>query len=90
MFMQFCFYCYTLEHHHLPLDLAQSVECPLRGTGGHGFDPGPRHTKVVKNGTCSTSIGTRTCGQANVTGCGIMSSVLGLDTSVRQHYKSEH
>ena len=28
--------------------VAQLVECPLRGTGGHGFDPGPRHTKVVK------------------------------------------
>ena len=28
--------------------VAQSVERPLRGTGGHGFDPGPRHTKVVK------------------------------------------
>ena len=24
--------------------VAQLVECPLRGTGGHGFDPGPRHT----------------------------------------------
>ena len=24
------------------------------GTGGHGFDPGPQHTEVVKNGTsCS-------------------------------------
>ena len=23
-------------------------ECSLRGTGGHGFDPGPRHTKLVK------------------------------------------
>ena len=37
-----------------PAPIAQLVECPLRGTGGHGFDPGPRHTKVVKNGTsCS-------------------------------------
>ena len=27
---------------------AQVVECPFRGTGGHGFDPGPRHIKVVK------------------------------------------
>ena len=32
----------------LPTPIAQLVECPLRGTGGHGFDPGPRHTKVVK------------------------------------------
>ena len=31
-----------------PALIAQLVECPLRGTGGHGFDPGPRHTKVVK------------------------------------------
>ena len=31
-----------------PAPIAQLVECPLRGTGGHGFDPGPRHTKVVK------------------------------------------
>ena len=38
----------------LAAPIAQLVECPLRGTGGHGFDPGPRHTKVVKNGiSCS-------------------------------------
>ena len=24
-----------------PAQIAQLVECPLRGTGGHGFDPGP-------------------------------------------------
>ena len=45
-----------------PAPIAQLVECPLRGTGGHGFDPGPRHTKVVKNGTSCSSLGTRTCG----------------------------
>ena len=39
-----------------------SVECPLRGTGGHGFDPGPRYTKVVKNGTSCSSLGTQTYG----------------------------
>ena len=39
-----------------------SVECPLRGTGGHGFDPGPRHTKVVKNGTSCSSLGTQIYG----------------------------
>ena len=33
--------------------------CPLRGTGGPGFDPGPRHTKVVKNGTSCFSLGTQ-------------------------------
>ena len=32
----------------IPAPIAQFVECPLRGTGGHGFDSGPRHTKVVK------------------------------------------
>ena len=43
-----------------PAPVAQLVECPLRGTGGHGFDPGPRHTKVVKNGTSYTSLSTQT------------------------------
>ena len=41
---------------HVPAPIAQLVECPLRGTGGHGFDPGPRHTKVVKNGTTRTPL----------------------------------
>ena len=44
--------------------IAQLVECPLRGTGGHGFDPGPRHTKAVKNGTSCSSLGTQTRGRA--------------------------
>ena len=66
------------------LAIAQLVECPLRGRGGHGFDPGLRHTKVIKNGTRCSSLGTQTYGvelglvdqcQDNVTGCGIMSSV---------------
>ena len=30
-----------------PALVAQSVECPLRGTGGHGFDPGSGRTKMV-------------------------------------------
>ena len=47
---------------HIPAPIAQLVECPLRGTGGHGFDPGPRHTKVVKNGTSCSSFGTQTYG----------------------------
>ena len=33
---------------YLPVPVAESVECPLRGTGDHGFDTGPRHTKFVK------------------------------------------
>ena len=32
----------------LPATVAQSVECPLRGTAGQGFDPEPQHFKVVK------------------------------------------
>ena len=39
-----------------------SVECLLRGMGGHEFAPGPRHIKVVKNGTSFTSLGTQTYG----------------------------
>ena len=56
---------YTVRPHrgvHIPAPVAQVVECPLRGTGGHGFDPGPRHTKVVKNGTSCSSLGTQTYG----------------------------
>ena len=51
-FIVYCIFIY--------LYIAQLVECPLRGTGGHGFDPGPRHTKVVKNGTSCSSLGTQT------------------------------
>ena len=46
----------------IPAPIAQLVECPLRGKGGHGFDPGPRHTKVVKNGTSCSSLGTQIYG----------------------------
>ena len=45
-----------------PAPVAQLVECPLRGTAGHGLDPGPRHTKVVKNGTSCSSLGNQTYG----------------------------
>ena len=40
--------------------VAKSVECPLWGLGAHGFDPGPRHIKVVKNGTSCSLLGTQT------------------------------
>ena len=30
------------------------------GTGGHGFNPGPRHRGVVKNGTGCSLLGTQT------------------------------
>ena len=43
-----------------PAPVAQSVECPLQRTGGHGFNPRPRHTKVIKNGTSCSSLGTQT------------------------------
>ena len=46
----------------IPAPIAQLVECPLRGTGGHGFDPGARHTKVVKNGTSCSSLCTQIYG----------------------------
>ena len=61
----------------LTTPVAQEVECALRGMGGHGFDPGPRHTKVSKNGTSFSSLGsqTYTVYQDYVTGCGIMSDV---------------
>ena len=52
--------CFFLES--TPAPIAQLVECPLRGTGGHGFDPGPRHTKVVKNATSCSSLGTQSYG----------------------------
>ena len=51
------FYC-----HISPAPIAQLVECPLRGTGSHGFDPGPRHIKVVKNGTSCSALGTQIYG----------------------------
>ena len=86
----FIFSCLTLGSqlyvgvtHISPAPVAQWVECPLLGTGGHGFDPGPRHTKVVKNGTSCSSLGTQswdwsTQCQDTVTGCGIMSSAWGM------------
>ena len=53
---------YTSYSVQNPAPIAQLVECPLRGTEGHGFDPGPRRTKVVKNGTSYSSLGTQTYG----------------------------
>ena len=46
----------------VPAPVAQVVKPPLRGTGGHGFDLGPRHTKVVKHSTSCSSLGTQTYG----------------------------
>ena len=39
----------------IPSPVAQLVECPLRGTGGNGFVPWTRHTKIVKSGTSCSS-----------------------------------
>ena len=63
------------------------------------FEPGPRHTKVVKNGTSCSSLGTQTYRVE----LGLIDPVsgycdwvwyhakcVGHDTSVRQHYNSEH
>ena len=62
---------------------------------GTGLHPGPRHTKVVDNVTSCSPLGTK------IFRVGLGLSVLcdwgwykvkclGLDTTVRQHYKSEH
>ena len=40
-------------------------------SGGTGFDPGPRHTKVVNNGTSCSPLGTRARTGRSVTGSGI-------------------
>ena len=52
----------SLNYSSKPATVAQMVECPLRGTGGHGFDLGPRNTKVDNNGTSYSSLGTQTYG----------------------------
>ena len=41
------------------IPVAQLVEYPLQGMGGQVFNPGLRHTKVVKNGTSYSSLGTQ-------------------------------
>ena len=69
------------------------------GNGRSRFNPGPRHTKVSKNGTSFSSLGTQTYEVE----LGLVDSVsgkcdwvwyhvkcLGHDTSVRQLYKSKH
>ena len=68
------------------------------GMGGRGFKPRPGHTKVFKNGTGCSSLGTHPYGIElglvdPVSGeCdGVLYHVmyLGHATAVRQHYKSE-
>ena len=52
------------EHDLNNVDWDSKPESPLvlRGMGGHWFNPGPQHTKVIKNGTNCSSIGTQTYG----------------------------
>ena len=67
--------------------------------GGHGFDPGPWHTKVVKNGTSCSSLSTQTyrvelwlVNPVSVWCDWVWyhAKCLGHDTSNRQHYNSDH
>ena len=99
---QICLPCFSLLKftcYWKPAPVAQSVECPLQGTGAHWSDPGTRHTKVVKNGSSCSLLGTQTYGVE----LGLVDLVsgqcdwvlyhvkcLGHDTSVKQHYKDEH
>ena len=52
---------YMCQHCVLRTSLPTPVECLLQGTGGHGFDPGPRHTcaKVVIKSTICSLLGTQ-------------------------------
>ena len=62
--------------------------------GGHGFDPGPQHTRVIKNGTWHSDLrGRARTGRPSVRimWLGVVScQVSGAWTSLRQDYKSEH
>ena len=42
--------------------VALVIECPLRGTGGQGFDPGRDIPKSLKKSTSCSSFGTQTYG----------------------------
>ena len=53
--MQYMYYNYFVTG---PGSSVGRVSAP--GTGGHGSDPGPRRTKVVKNGTSYSSLGIQT------------------------------
>ena len=59
------------------------------GMGCHRFDLGPRHTKVVKNGSSCSSLSTQT--YEVVMELGLVWYQVSLhDTSVQQHCKSAH
>ena len=59
------------------------VECPLRETWGHGFNPRPRPTKVFKNCTSCSSLGTQTYGEE----LGLVKAVSGYCDWVWYHVK---
>ena len=51
------------HHKHGNTGLGSSVgRVSAPRSGGTGFDPGPRHTKVVNNGTSCSPLGTRIFG----------------------------
>ena len=63
--------CYKYYLHVLSLLLFITLQTGLGSSegrvsaprsGGTGFDPGPRHTKVVNNGTSCSPLGTRIFG----------------------------
>ena len=59
--------CLAIEiissHEHAYTGLGSSVgRVSAPRSGGNEFDPGPRHTKVVNNGTSCSPLGTRIFG----------------------------
>ena len=54
----------TVATHRMSMTDPGSSVCRVStpGNGGQRFDPGPRHTKVVKTGTSCSSLGTQTYG----------------------------
>ena len=62
---------YSPVHNTGPGSSVGGVSAP--GKVGYGFDPGPRHTKVVKNGTSCFKLGT----QSNRVELGLVDPVSG-------------
>ena len=81
-----------------PAPVAQSVECPLRGTRGYGFDPGRDIPKSLKLYELLLAWHSDVQARARagrlsirIMWLGVVScQCLGHDTSLRQHYKREH
>ena len=74
------------------------IECPLRGTGGHGFDPRSRHTVSLNMVLAAPRLALKRTGgvrtgrpSVRIMWLGVYHvKCLGHDISVRQHYKREH